>query len=144
MMSNNPIDSRQGNQDDPFGQIHVPTPGALGGWNFPSYGSSGGIDYAGDCVLNQVFVVVVGYGTVTIPVLYGGGATGHTWIALLQHIDPVTSLVVTDQTLTGNVGNPVSFVVAGGPCDHWVVISEGTGPCGSNWAGFQGFTWAPA
>ena len=23
MMSNNPIDSRQGNQDDPFGQIHV-------------------------------------------------------------------------------------------------------------------------
>jgi hypothetical protein len=127
---------------------HVPTPGFVGGWNFPSY-NSGGIDYAGDCVGNHVIIVVAGNGTATVPVLFGGGATGHTWQASQIYIDPVSGVQTVAQTITGNVGNPVVMTITnwsqiGGPCYSWIDISEGAGPCGSNWAGFDGFTWVPA
>jgi hypothetical protein len=128
----------------------VPTVGS-GNWNFPTF-NSGGIDYAGDCVDNHLRVFVAGNGTVTVPTLYGGGTTGHTWQAELQCVDPVGGATITLQTLTGNVGSPVVATITnwnelGGPCWVWLDIHEWAGhepTCGSNWAGFSGFTWAPA
>lgn len=122
----------------------VPTPGFSGGWNFPAY-STGGGDEAGDCTSNYERIIVAGNGTLTIPTYQAGFA--RTWTAQLIHLDPVTNNQIVDQTQTGTYGATIVFSVtgwsqAGGPCYHWVDITDSGGTCGAK-VGYNGFIWAP-
>ena len=122
----------------------VPTPGFAGAWNFPTYNHAGA-DYYGSCVGNFSRNIVGGNGIITIPTLLGFDGHPHTWVAVLQHIDPITHNPVTVQTLHGAFGDPVAVHIIGADpttfCYSWVDVSDDGPNCNGNAGGFDGFTW---
>lgn len=108
----------------------TPTPGAESYWHFNQYGvgGPGTIDYAGDCVSNQLRFVVVGAGTLTVQTeIFGGsprpmaGAWGPSPGGFENSIGTFTS------------GDEVEFVVTG-DCANVVILMDGPGsPCGGKW-----------
>lgn len=120
----------------PAGAIETPTPGALGGFSFPVYGSAGSPDEAGDCVGNQVRFVFAGLGVATLTI----DPMGHNWRAVLQHRDGV---IVTDQIRSGGPADTeVVFKVDACSPDsyHWIDVADNGPTCGGKWA-FVGAHW---
>lgn len=122
------------NPVNPDAQIVVPTPGAMGGWSFPVYGSGGSPDQAGDCTENAFRFVVGGLGVARI----GINPKGHTWSAGLFHVDSVT---VEDYTITGT-GDSVNILI--GHCSpdgyHFIDVTD-VGPfCGTS-MDYSGVDW---
>nr|WP_294566476.1 hypothetical protein [uncultured Rhodopila sp.] len=110
----------------------------VGGWNFPQYGSGGGIDYAGDSASNSQRVIAAGLGVFTIPT-FQYLSFPRNWLAQLFHHDGVDIL---DGTQRGAFGEVVSFAVTHCSPDgyHWVDIAQDGAGSGEKF-GFQGFTW---
>ncbi len=117
----------------------LPSPGAESMWHFPAYGAGGPgtIDYAGDCVQNQLQFIVVGSGTLTVQTeTYGStrpmaGSWGASPDAYAHSIGAFTS------------GDEVVFDVTG-ECVTIIRLYDGPGsPCGGKW-GWSVATWVGA
>ena len=119
--------------------IRHPNPGQVGGWNFATYGSVGGPDYAGSQVGNNLRCQVVGSGTITVHVLYDeryADASKHM-VARLQHFDGLVD--VTDGIILHDAPYDFVFTVPDdGFCNHWVNVTE-NGVAAH--FGFSGFEW---
>lgn len=120
------------------------TPGAhVGAWNFPSYGTGGSPDYAGDSASNTARCMVVGAGTLEIETATwaGAGAGVRGLIAVLRHATPGGDF--DDETQTGDTGDTFTFVIdthGDTKCVHWVDVQDDAALSGGKW-GIAGATW---
>lgn len=114
----------------------VPTPFFAGALNFAAY-NVGGVDYAGDCVLNRVRCFTIGPGTIAVDTRAWSGGVRPVRLEL------VSAVTGTHGTVDGTSGDRLGFYVpaSDGDCLWWVDLTDGpASPCGGKW-GFAGFTW---
>jgi hypothetical protein len=127
----------------------VPTLGHHGHVHFPTYGSTDGSapDTWGDCCQNELRIVVVGDGTLTIDTVNDGSST--TLYAMLCHHRynefGTGGITIFDETVTGiTPGDNIVVDVSthgGANCTHWVAVKDSGGlSCGNGW-GFAGADW---
>lgn len=116
------------------------TPYAVGAWNFPLY-NSGGVDYAGDCAQNHLYVFCVGPGTITVHTTTYTAA--RTLDAVLEHQDE-SQVWQTDDSTSVTTGTDIVFTVPDdGICVHRVNVTDDGSACGNKW-GFTGADWSPS
>lgn len=123
----------------------VPTPGYVGNWHFPAWGTAGNPDYAGDCAENRARLLIVGPGTVIIATASYGGARQVRATLTHQSVDGDSDAYpVTDSESDWvTPGTSITVTVpADGFCYHCIDLTDfgDTGSCGSKW-GFAGMTW---
>jgi hypothetical protein len=118
----------------PGGQVVVPTPGNVGGWSFPVYGSAGSPDQAGDCVGNRFRFIIGGLGVARI----GINPKGHSWLVSLSHIDGTE---VLDYSFSGD-GPTANVLISSCSPDgyHYIDVTDSGPFCGTS-MDFSGVDW---
>lgn len=132
------------------GYPEIPTPYFKGVWHFPCYNCLGsGMDQSGNCVGDLMRIIVVGDGTLTIPMVMPinnppiDGQLEARW----QYRDP-GGAIITVETQNAAIDGTFTFNISTDSeahCVNWVDVYEVDETCGH--AGFAyagGATWVPA
>jgi hypothetical protein len=121
-------------------------------WHFPQYGAGGAgtTDYAGDCTMSNLRILVVGDGTLTINTATFSGQSRTLRWKLFHHRygtgddgNSLSGVNVLDSTGTVSTGSSVVVPISthsGQNCTHWVDVTDAGPVCGAKW-GWSSAPW---
>jgi hypothetical protein len=119
----------------------IVSPGHVGSWHFATYqaGGIGTVDEAGNCAQNELRLIVVGDGTMTIHMVDTEGA--QNFLAKLYHADGVAEILDSTTAFAADTDVVIPISSHGQEfCTHWVAVRDNGPACGHGW-GFAGMDW---